>query len=137
MAVKTLPPSGKIVVGQIHADGISGSCSVVLELEYEKGGVIEARTRDASCNTVSLNVGYKIGLGDRFSYVVTMARDVMIVTVTWADGKTTKTTGSYNLKMPLDHPVYFKAGVYVQDSGSTGSGEVELFKLATMHPNSN
>ena len=165
MAVTRAPPSGKLVVGQVHVDGLVGACSVVLELEWEAGGTVEARLRDKACKTVSKNVGYGIELNRRFRYSVKVgvppagmhstsfnastdgaqSAPTLNVTLTWQTSKgqtVSKSTGAYALVQPLDDPLYFKAGAYLQDSSfssnaggvsSTDGATVSIHALRTTH----
>ena len=40
-----------ITIGQAHFDGLSGSCSICVELEWNDG-VINSHMRDSNCKTV-------------------------------------------------------------------------------------
>lgn len=137
-AVSKAPPSGNVVVGQVHGTR-SDHCGVVLELEWESSsGSLEARLRDANCNTVSKNVGYDIHIGTPFSYSVIVEGSTLTVSTEWQYSGSTrrKTTGPYSLTQPLNQSLYFKVGDYVQDTGSSSTvgGEVQVLKLHTDHP---
>jgi len=72
-------PADSICIGQIHFDGISGHCSIVVELEWTSGEVV-AHVRDEACSNKNFVVG-RAGLGQQFFYNLSMVGDaVQVVT---------------------------------------------------------
>jgi hypothetical protein len=70
-----------VCIGQIHADGLSGHCSIIVELEWTAGSVV-AHVRDAACSNKNFIVG-TAPLGTSFSYNLSMTGDaVQVVTDT-------------------------------------------------------
>ena len=65
--VTELPPGSKsITIGQLHADGLSGSCSIIVELEYTAGEVVShlrGAPSGSTCKGHSVTVGKAIPLG--------------------------------------------------------------------------
>jgi len=106
------PQNGAIVIGQVHVDGISGSCSVILELEWNSG-TINAHVRDKSCNNVQFVVGKNIPLGAQFQYYVEVTNMALTVQTTYGSTTTSMKPYSYNWST---YQMYFKAGDYVQSN---------------------
>lgn len=125
LKVLKLPQDGSIVIGQVHADGVSGSCSVVLELEYT-GGPLIAHTRDSSCGNVQTTVGHS-SVGAEIDYQVEVKNNVLTVKTNTGSTATSTIHNTY--------PIYFKVGSYVQDaaSSSTQGGTVAVTKLSISH----
>ena len=68
-----------VCIGQIHADGISGHCSIIVELEWTAGSIV-AHVRDEACTNKDFVVG-AAKLGEVFSYNLSMVGDaVQVVT---------------------------------------------------------
>jgi len=125
LSVLKLPQDGSIVIGQVHADGVSGSCSVVLELEYTSGPLI-AHTRDSSCGNVQTTVGHS-SVGAEIEYQVEVKNNQLTVKTNTGSTSTTTIHNTY--------PIYFKVGSYVQDSASssTQGGTVAVTKVSVSH----
>jgi hypothetical protein len=125
------PPSGKVVVGQIHAYGASDL--PLLELAYKGTGQVVAEvlpTLGASTQADTI-VGSGIGLGTCFSYsIVTSASATMTISF---DGMT-------QYDQPIDASwqaatFYFKAGDYVQENtgASTEGAATSFYALSVTH----
>ena len=71
MSVLKLPTGGSITIGQVHADGLSGHCSIIIELEFSDGEIV-AHLRDSACKGVTKKVGSGVALGQSFSYSLTI-----------------------------------------------------------------
>lgn len=134
LAVNQVPSSGKIVIGQIHAKD-SDKPMVKLEYQYKDSSstgniVVKVRSRpdDDEARVITVATGVKID--QSFSYRLHLDRtgDLGIT----AAGNSWYTTVSATWK---DKPLYFKAGVYVQDnSGYTSEGgKVTFSKLDIDH----
>ncbi|CAI8722521.1 Alginate lyase [Pseudomonas sp. IT-P253] len=122
LAVNQVPSSGKIVIGQIHAYN-SQKPLVKVEYQYKtttQTGNIVAKVRmhpdDDEGRVITIATGVK--LGQEFSYLIHLspggALGISAAGYQWdTDISTTW----------RDKPLYFKAGVYVQDNtGYTSEG---------------
>ena len=151
-----------VCIGQIHADGISGHCSIIVELEWTAGSIV-AHVRDEACGNKNFVVG-AAQLGEVFSYNLSMVGDA--VQVVTNSGR--MAPYSYSVrgcaappsllpalsphKSPTPHthpcadssqwfagkstpPMYIKAGAYLQSSGNDKEvgGLVEFSSLHTFH----
>jgi hypothetical protein len=134
LVVNQVPSSGKIVIGQIHAKD-SSKPLVKLEYQFKDDGdtgniVAKVRMRpdDDEGRVVTVATGVK--LSQSFSYRLHLDRtgDLGIT----AAGRSWYTTISSTWRVK---PLYFKAGVYVQDnSGYTSEGgKVTFSKLDIDH----
>jgi hypothetical protein len=123
MAVRQLPSTGAITVGQIHFDKVSGSCSIVIELEYQAPGNLVAHLRDAACRGVLKTVGSGYRLGESFSFSLTV--DGLAVQAASDSG----TMAPYAYDWPISGcgepagkcPLYFKTGDYVQAASNSAT----------------
>lgn len=134
LAVKQVPSSGKIVIGQIHAYE-SQKPMVKVEYQYDTSsdtGDIVAKVRmrpdDDEGRVVTVATGVK--LHQEFSYLIHLspggALGISAAGYQW----NTDISAKWRVK-----PLYFKAGVYVQDnSGYTSEGgKVTFSKLDIDH----
>lgn len=135
VTVTQLPPGSKsITIGQLHADGLSGSCSIIVELEYTDGDVVShlrGAPSGSTCKGSSVTVGKAVPLGSPIHYSITLSGDtVYVATQSGAAPAYSYSWGKKSTSM------YFKAGDYVQQSGSssTEGGRVILTALSTTHP---
>jgi len=81
MQVDAVTSTGAITIGQVHLDGLSGACSIFVELEWSGAGDIVAHLRDSACKGVKATVGHGYALGQRFSYSMTVqGADVTVST---------------------------------------------------------
>jgi hypothetical protein len=133
MSVDKLPTGGSIPVGQIHFDGISGHCSIVIELEYSSGSLV-AHLRDSACKSLSKTVGSGYSLGEVFSYSLIV--DGLDVQATSDSGTMAPYAYDWVIKgcgQPAGKcPLYFKVGDYVQtaSSSSVNGGIVSVHSLS-------
>ena len=134
LAVKQVPSSGKIVIGQIHAYQ-SQKPMVKVEYQYDTGsknGDIVAKVRmrpdDDEGRVITVATGVK--LNQEFSYLIHLspggALGISAAGYQW----NTDISAKWRVK-----PLYFKAGVYVQDNtGYTSEGgKVTFSKLDIDH----
>ena len=134
LAINQVPSSGKIVIGQIHAYD-SQKPLVKVEYQYKEKTqtgnlVIKVRMRpdDAESRVITLATGVK--LDREFNYLIHLspggALGVSAAGYQW-DSQISATW--------RDKPLYFKAGVYVQDNtGYTSEGgQVTFSKLDIDH----
>jgi hypothetical protein len=134
LSISQVPSTGKIVIGQIHAHG---SSRPMLKLEYQY------KTKTATANLVAkirnspddaegavLTVLSGIPLNQTFNYRITLTpQGVLQVQVN--DRLLTRTLNSSWAAKPL----YFKAGVYVQDNSGyeTEAGAATFYDLRISH----
>ena len=158
--VRVLAASAPITIGQLHGDGLSGHCSIIVELEYAAGAVV-AHLRDAACGGKSVAVGRKFALGEPIEYAILSAGNTVTVVVggvaaapysySWLDGKKyqayfktvrARARGVRASGAPRANPPPRAAaaaapaqGDYLQKSGSskTAGGTVQLDALSTSH----
>ena len=134
LTVSKVPSTGKIVIGQIHAYK-SQKPMVKLEYQYKDSsetGNIVAKVRmhpdDDTARVITIATGVK--LNQEFSYLIHLspggALGISAVGYSWDTDISA---------MWRDKPLYFKAGVYVQDNtGYTSEGgEVTFSKLDIDH----
>jgi hypothetical protein len=134
LAVNQVPSSGKIVIGQIHAFQ-SQKPMVKVEYQYKTGtktGNIVAKVRmrpdDSEGRVITIATGVK--LNQQFSYLIHLspagALGISAAGYQWD----TKISAKWRVK-----PLYFKAGVYVQDNTGYKSegGKVTFSKLDIDH----
>lgn len=134
LAVNKVPSSGKIVIGQIHA---YNSTKPLVKVEYQyktskQNGNIVAKVRmhpDDKEGRV-ITIAENVNLDREFSYLIHLspggALSISAAGYQW-DNKISATW--------RDKPLYFKAGVYVQDNtGYTSEGgQVTFYKLDIDH----
>jgi len=135
LVVNQVPSSGKIVIGQIHAKD-SSKPMVKLEYQYSDSsatGNIVAKVRmrpdDSEGRVITVATGVK--LNRSFSYRIHLDRtgDLGIT----AAGNSWYTTVGAAWR---DKPLYFKAGVYVQDNtGYTSEGGKVTFSVLDIDHN--
>ncbi|AMZ73907.1 MULTISPECIES: polysaccharide lyase family 7 protein [Pseudomonas] len=129
LAVSQVPSTGKVVIGQIHT---KNSTSPLLKLEYQyktysSTGNIVAKVRmrpdDETGQVITIATGIK--LNQSFSYLIHLS-PAGVLTINGA---------GYQWSSPIsstwsDKPLYFKAGVYVQDNtGYPTEGGTVTFSL--------
>jgi hypothetical protein len=134
LAVNQVPSTGKIVIGQIHAYE-SQKPMVKLEYQYKtstQSGNIVAKVRmrpDDSKGRVII-VAENVPLQRNFTYVIHLNK-AGLLSIEAANGQWNERLGAAWGKKPL----YFKAGVYVQDNSgdSKEGGKVTFAKLDIDH----
>ncbi|WLH12370.1 polysaccharide lyase family 7 protein [Pseudomonas hefeiensis] len=133
LSVSQVPSTGKIVIGQIHA---KDSTRPMVKLEYQykaysSTGNIVAKVRlrpdDESGQVITIATG--VQLDRRFTYQIHLSpKGALGIS---AAGYNWRTTVSPDWK---DKPLYFKAGVYVQDNtGYTTEGGKVTFSMLEIH----
>ena len=122
--------SGKLVVGQIHGYGTAP----LVKLQYEAGGgKLTALINPTPTSSIPQKFPLASGvpLGRLFDYRIAVADGVL--TLGAAGGKPLR----YAIDPRWDRVgLYFKAGAYVQASGSDGAdgGQATFYRLSAMHP---
>ncbi|MCJ8206667.1 polysaccharide lyase family 7 protein [Pseudomonas sp. RGM2987] len=134
LAVNQVPSTGKIVIGQIHT---KDSTSPMVKLEYQyktktSTGNIVAKVRmrpdDEEGQVIIVATGVK--LDRNFTYMIHLSpKGALGIS---AAGFNWRTTIDPSWK---DKPLYFKAGVYVQDNTgyTTEGGKVTFSQLEILH----
>ena len=127
---RTPAASGKLVVGQIHGYGVAP----LVKLQYEaSGGRLYALINPTPTSSIPLKflLASGVPMGRVFDYRI--AVDDGVLSLSAAGGKPLQ----YRID-PRWQPVglYFKAGAYVQASGSDGAdgGQATFYRLAAAHP---
>ena len=134
LKVSKVPSSGKVVIGQIHAYD-SQKPLVKLEYQYKSktatGNIVaKVRTRpdDAEGRVITIASGVK--LDQDFSYLIHLSPGGALGISAAGSQWDSKISATWR-----DKPLYFKAGVYVQDNaGPTSEGaQVTFSKLEIDH----
>lgn len=133
LAISQVPSTGKLVIGQIHAQQ---SSAPLLKLEYQykaylASGNIVAKVRlkpDAPIMVVT--IASRIELNQRFTYVIHLT----------PNGTLSINLNDINWNSRIDSawaakPLYFKAGAYPQDNSGyeTEAGAAQFYKLGIEH----
>jgi hypothetical protein len=130
VAVNTLPPTNKIVVGQIHGTGSTDL--PLIELAYKSGQIVAEVIANPNVNTqADTVVASGIGVGTVFDYsIVTTSSSTLTVSVGGKVGYQQAIDASWATQQ-----FYFKAGDYVQaNTGtSTQGGQVSFYALSVSH----
>lgn len=127
LKVSKVPSSGKVVIGQIHAYD-SQKPLVKLEYQYKSktatGNIVaKVRTRpdDAEGRVITIASGVK--LDQDFSYLIHLSPGGALGISAAGSQWDSKISATWR-----DKPLYFKAGVYVQDNaGPTSEGAQVIF----------
>jgi hypothetical protein len=139
LAVNQVPPSGSIVVGQIHDDGANGIQNHPLFLLYYNynsstgtGDLVAAvRPNATASGTNKYTVATGIPLNTKFSYSVQLdAKGLLTLQINGAPASQVTQTIDPSF---LTQGMYFKAGAYVIDNSGTGAGQVSFYALTTSH----
>ncbi len=137
VAVNQTPPSGRVIVGQVHSTGAKGFVNEpMLILEYENHfgiGTLYAlvRSKPESTDTKKVRLSSFISLGTPVMYTVeVLPSSTLVIRVNDEEAYSGTIDASWKKQK-----LYFKAGVYVIDnSGKDGDGGKDSFyKLQTMH----
>lgn len=134
LAVNQVPSSGRVVIGQIHA---YQSTKPLVKLEYQykdnkqTGSVIaKVRMRPDDGEGRSIVIADNVPLDRNFTYVIHLNK-AGLLDISAANGQWNERIGAAWGSKPL----YFKAGVYVQDNqgNSKEGGQVTFAKLDIDH----
>ncbi len=134
LEVNQVPSSGKVVIGQIHA---YDSTEPMLKVEYQykedsKPGNIVAKVRNRFDDKKSrvIQIAEGVPLNERFNYKIHLS----------PGGDLSVSSRGKNWSSPIsatwrDKPLYFKAGVYVQDNKgySSEGAKATFYKLDIDH----
>ncbi|AZC25553.1 MULTISPECIES: polysaccharide lyase family 7 protein [Pseudomonas] len=134
LAVNQVPSSGKIVIGQIHA---YNSTRPLVKLEYQykanqgRGNIVaKVRMRPGDTRSRVIGIAKNVPMDRRFSYLIHLSPGGVLGVSAAGYQWNTQLSATWR-----DKPLYFKAGVYVQDNtGYTSEGgKVTFSKLDIDH----
>jgi hypothetical protein len=108
MTVVQVTSSKAITIGQAHFDGVSGACSILVELEWQDGS-INSHMRDKNCKGVTTTIASGLKLGSEFTYHIVIAGDTALVTTDHGNGQ--KAPYAYSW-LKTSTPWYFKLCVW-------------------------
>lgn len=134
LVVSQVPSSGKIVIGQIHAYE-STKPMVKVEYQYKKstqsGNIVaKVRMRPDDKEGRVINIAQNVKLDREFSYQIHLGRSGHLSVAAAGYQWDTQIGAAWR-----DKPLYFKAGVYVQDNSGYKSegGKATFSKLDIDH----
>ncbi|WP_095092435.1 polysaccharide lyase family 7 protein [Pseudomonas sp. Irchel 3A5] len=134
LEVNQVPSSGKIVIGQIHA---YESTEPMLKVEYQykedtKSGNIVAKFRNRYDDDEGrvIQIAEGVPLNERFNYKIHLSPGGDLSVSARGQNWTSPVSATWR-----DKPLYFKAGVYVQDNSgySSEGGKATFYKLDIDH----
>ncbi len=134
MMVNQVPSSGKVVIGQIH---VNGSNEPLLKVEYqykEKLGtgniVAKLRQTPGQEDPTVITVATGVPMKKNLNYMIHLTKAGTLSVTAYNFNWTTKVDPQWATK-----PLYFKAGVYVQDNTgyATEGGSTTFTKLVIGH----
>jgi len=141
MKVTQVPGSKTITIGQIHGESmngktVAGSCSIVIEFEWNNGKLVNhyrGSPSGTTCDAKSTTLPGTYALGEKFSYSLLVA-DTNIQVWTSKGGWSAPYSYSW-FAGTGKYWMYFKVGDYVQDTGSssTQGGELSVYSFKTYH----
>jgi len=146
MKVLQEPASKTITIGQAHAQSIgsktiSGACSIVIEFEWI-AGKLSARLRGAptsvtanDCGTASVNFPQTYAVGETFSYSLVVQDKTVKIWTSKGGWSPVHSYSWWSNSGANTYWLYFKAGDYVQDTGSSSTvgGKTSISVLKTKH----
>lgn len=128
--------AGRLMVGQIH-----GQDDELIRLYYEEGGHIYFMNDQAGSSNKEMKFTFKnaegkepnIALGEKFSYMIDAHGSKLTVKIL-ADGQEYTSTSSINSVWQSDS-FYFKAGVYLgnNETNGSGNGQTSFYGLDFSH----
>ncbi|MCD5995035.1 polysaccharide lyase family 7 protein [Pseudomonas sp. CDFA 602] len=134
LEIDQVPSSGKIVIGQIHA---YQSTEPMLKVEYQykedtRNGdiVVKVRRHYDDNKSKVIKIAEGVPLNEKFRYAISLSRGGKLKVSTGKADWSTQISANWS-----DKPLYFKAGVYVQDhSGySSEGGKATFYSLDIDH----
>lgn len=126
-------PSHAVTIGQLHGNGLSGACSIIIELIWEAGDIV-SHVRDQACKGKKLVVGH-FALNETISFSLRAEGTSVSAATNDASIKPGAGDWQYPWFAGKKYSVYFKAGNYYQGSGPSSKGSLTaLDALATVHP---
>jgi hypothetical protein len=133
--VTKLPKTKSVIIGQIHGNVTDGTGEVLkLEYGYDNAisAVFEKNTSPSSEDPRSLG---KYVLGQKLSYEISLANEVLTVTLTDANGAKKTASTTYSAASWTQDTYYFKLGDYDQENtgGSSEGGRVAFYAFNIVH----
>ncbi|MGN4194713.1 polysaccharide lyase family 7 protein [Burkholderia gladioli] len=128
LSVDKLPPSGDVVIGQIHQRVDSGKPRPPVELHYDKGNIVASimDSNSLSAGRHDVVIAKDVKPGEKFSYSMSMEPNGELNISAAGQSKTVKMDPSFN-----NAKLYFKAGNYCQDPA--GGSQVSFNGLDIDH----
>ncbi|WP_186266839.1 polysaccharide lyase family 7 protein [Burkholderia gladioli] len=128
LSVDKLPPSGDVVIGQIHQRVDSGKPRPPVELHYDKGNIVASimDSNSLSAGRHDVVIAKDVKPGEKFSYSMSMEPNGELNISAAGQSKTVKMDPSFD-----NANLYFKAGNYCQDPA--GGSQVSFTGLDIDH----
>ncbi|MDN7749275.1 polysaccharide lyase family 7 protein [Burkholderia gladioli] len=128
LSVDKLPPSGDVVIGQIHQRVDSGKPRPPVELHYDKGNIVASimDSNSLSAGRHDVVIAKDVKPGEKFSYSMSMESNGELNISAAGQSKTVKMDPSFD-----NANLYFKAGNYCQDPA--GGSQVSFNGLDIDH----
>ncbi|WP_186067009.1 polysaccharide lyase family 7 protein [Burkholderia gladioli] len=128
LSVDKLPPSGDVVIGQIHQRVDSGKPRPPVELHYDKGNIVASimDSNSLSAGRHDVVIAKDVKPGEKFSYSMSMEPNGELNISAAGQSKTVKMDPSFG-----NANLYFKAGNYCQDPA--GGSQVSFTGLDIDH----
>ncbi|WP_369065978.1 polysaccharide lyase family 7 protein [Burkholderia gladioli] len=128
LSVDKLPPSGDVVIGQIHQRVDSGKPRPPVELHYDKGNIVASvmDSNSLSAGRHDVVIAKDVKPGEKFSYSMSMAPNGELNISAAGQSKAVKMDPSFD-----NANLYFKAGNYCQDPA--GGSQVSFNGLDIDH----
>lgn len=128
LSVDKLPPSGDVVIGQIHQRVDSGKPRPPVELHYDKGNIVASimDSNSLSAGRHDVVIAKDVKPGEKFSYSMSMEPNGELNISAAGQSKTVKMDPSFD-----NANLYFKAGNYCQDPA--GGSQVSFNGLDIDH----
>jgi hypothetical protein len=134
MMINQVPSSGKVVIGQIH---VNGSNEPLLKVEYQYkdklgNGNIVAKLRQSPSqdDPTVITIATGVPMKKNINYMIHLTKAGTLSVTAYNFKWNTKVDSGWATK-----PLYFKAGVYVQDNTgyATEGGSTTFSKLVIGH----
>jgi hypothetical protein len=146
MTVMQVPQVPKITIGQLHSNLIGssslyGSCSVLVELEWQSGTLVNYMRKaptltNPNCAAIITVLPGYYPLGQPFSYSIQVVNTTVTVSTSQGDNPS-HTYSWWNTSGSNIYWAHFKVGTYVQDNnkteGSLSGGLIKVSKLYVSH----
>lgn len=136
------PDTRRITIGQAHGatiggEGISGNCAIICEFEWYKGQLLNRLTgpQSSGCpNNFETQPG-TYSIGETFSYSITINNKDVSVWTSKGGWSKPYSYSWWNTTGPNTYWLFFKAGDYVQEAGSSSTigGKVAISAITTYH----
>jgi hypothetical protein len=130
-AVRRVPSTGKVIIGQIHS--FTGNAYPLLKLEFNNG-TIDALVKESPNSDTDMHFPFAstVGLSNAITYEVKMVDGLLSMAV---NGSTQSVNVFQTDPAWTNQTLYFKAGDYCQDNSgpNTEGAEVAFYALTVSH----